>query len=49
MGWPALSAFLAEHRPSVLNIAGACASDEPAVSTLVEAVLSAVLGSRGVL
>ena len=43
-----LSAFLAEHRVRELNVAGPRASDEPAVGSLVDACLSAVLGSRQV-
>lgn len=43
-----LGAFLAEHDVRELNVAGPRASDEAAVGSLVDACLSAVLGSRQV-
>jgi hypothetical protein len=43
-----LCAFLAENRVRVLNVAGPRASEEPGLEPLVDAVLSAALGSREV-
>ena len=43
-----LGAFLAEHSVRDLNVAGPRGSDEPTVGSLVDACLSAVLGSRQV-